>query len=586
MSDLDFSQEKTFEGIPVAPGIAHGTLYIHHSDDEVPPCIELTEADLPHEVQRFEAALIATRAQIIDMQQRIAVAIGAKDASIFDAHLLVVEDRTLIDEVLRTLEAKKLNVETIFLSVANRYSDTLSKIDDPYLRERAYDIHDVTRRVIRNLLGKTGRPLSSVDYPHIIAAQNLTPSDTALLNREFVLGFATEGGSKTSHTAIMARSLDIPAVAGLENFMGHLHEGQTILIDGYQGCVFINPTAATLEKYGRIEVQKEQVEERLSELRETLSTTLDGRRIVLSANIELTNDLPAVQESGAEGIGLYRTEFLYLNRTDYPTEEEQYEIYLKVARATLPHSVIIRTMDIGGDKFVGNERKEPNPFLGCRAIRLCLENVPVFKTQLRAILRASAVGNVRIMYPMISSLEELRKANAILLECKNELRGEGQAFGEKLDVGVMIEVPSAALCADLLAREVSFFSIGTNDLIQYTVAVDRVNEQIAHLYQPTHPAVLRLIKMVVRAAHSAGIWVGVCGEMAGDVSLTPLLLGLGIDELSASVPSVPRIKRAVQTLNQSECERLADHVLNFDTAQEILEVVEAHAREHYGELLG
>ncbi len=586
MRRTETSEEKIFVGIAVAPGIGQGPLYLHHADDEEPPCTDLLDEEIPNEVVRFEAALIATRAEIIEMQQKIAQAIGAKDASIFDAHLLVVEDRTLIDEVLKMLEAKKQNIEHIFLSVANRYSDTLSKIDDPYLRERAYDIHDVTRRVLRHLMGKSGRPLSTVKYPHIIAAQNLTPSDTALLNRDFVLGFATEGGSKTSHTAIMARSLDIPAVVGLDDFLPHLREGQTVLVDGYRGRVVINPSPATLEEYGQIETRKEAVEERLSHLRETLSTTQDGRRVVLSANMELIEDLPSVKESGSEGIGLYRTEFLYLNRLDYPTEEEQYEVYAKVAQTTLPHSVIIRTMDIGGDKFVGNERKEANPFLGCRAIRLSLDDVAVFKTQLRAILRASVSKNVRIMYPMISSLEELRQANAILEECKNALRGEGQDFDENIEVGVMIEVPSAALCADLLAREVRFFSIGTNDLIQYTIAVDRVNEHIAHLYQPTHPAVLRLIKMVVQAAHSAGIWVGVCGEMAGDVALTPLLLGLGIDELSASAPSVPRIKRAVQALNQSECERLVDELFTHETADTILAGVEAHARSRYEELFG
>ncbi|HEY5753481.1 MAG TPA: phosphoenolpyruvate--protein phosphotransferase [Chthoniobacterales bacterium] len=582
------SGEKIFEGLAVAPGIAQGVVYTYHTEDEELPDYTLEPHEIPGEIARFEAALIATRAQIIEMQQQIAEAIGATDASIFDAHLLVVEDRTLIDEVLKLLEKDRKNVEIIFQKVADRYSETLNRIDDPYLRERAADIHDVTRRVIRNLLGKGHRGLADVRHPHVLVAHNLTPSDTAMLNREFVLGFATDVGSKTSHTAIMARSLGIPAVAGLHNLNEHVKDGQLIIVDGYSGRVVLNPTPETLARFAQIEEDKEHVEEELETLRETLSTTRDGRHVVLAANIELLEDLPSVDEHGAEGIGLYRTEFLYLNRVEFPSEEEQYVVYEQVARATAPNDVVIRTMDLGGDKLLTeDEEKEPNPFLGCRAIRWSLENIDVFKTQLRAILRAaSACGNIKIMYPMISSLQEVRRANEILQECKNELRVEGTPFGESVDVGIMIEIPSAAIVADQLAREVKFFSIGTNDLIQYTVAVDRVNERIAHLYQPTHPAVIRLIKTVVDAAHSAAIWVGVCGEMAGEILLTPLLLGLGVDELSASAPLVPRVKRAVQRLEQSECEELVRKILQMDQPDAILEATEAVARSRYAELLG
>lgn len=582
------SGEKIFEGLAVAPGIAQGVVYAYHTEDEELPDYTLEPHEIPSEIARFEAALIATRAQIIEMQQQIAEAIGATDASIFDAHLLVVEDRTLIDEVLKLLEKERKNVEIIFQKVADRYSETLNRIDDPYLRERAADIHDVTRRVIRNLLGKGHRGLADVRHPHVLVAHNLTPSDTAMLNREFVLGFATDIGSKTSHTAIMARSLGIPAVAGLHNLSEHVKDGQFIIVDGYSGRVVLNPTPETLARFAQIEEDKEHVEEELETLRETLSTTRDGRHVVLAANIELLEDLPSVDEHGAEGIGLYRTEFLYLNRVEFPSEEEQYVVYEQVARATAPNDVVIRTMDLGGDKLLTeDEETEPNPFLGCRAIRWSLENIDVFKTQLRAILRAaSACGNIKIMYPMISSLQEIRRANEILEECKSELRVAGTPFGESVDVGIMIEIPSAAIVADQLAREVRFFSIGTNDLIQYTVAVDRVNERIAHLYQPTHPAVIRLIKTVVDAAHAAAIWVGVCGEMAGEILLTPLLLGLGVDELSASAPLVPRVKRAVQRLEQSECEELVRKILLMDQPEDILEATEAVARSRYAELLG
>src|SRR3984885_3267836 len=580
-------QEVRFQGIGVAPGIARGIVFLHHPDDEEPPRRKIDDEDIAKEIVRFESALIATRAQILEMQQRIAEAIGAKDASIFDAHLLVVEDRTLIDEVLRNLEREKFNVEFIFAEVANRYARTLSEIDDPYLRERAFDIHDVTRRVIRNLLGRSTKTMGNIALPQIVVAHNITPSDTATLNRQLVLGFATDVGSRTSHTAIMARSLSIPAVVGLKDISQRLRPGQHVLLDGTNGIVILNPTDQTLWEYGGIEIKLEHAEEVLASLRDTGSTTADGRHVILSANIELPEDVPLVVGAGAEGIGLYRTEFFFLNKNDLPSEEEQYVVYQAVAEAILPQSVIIRTLDLGGDKFLSHSHlpTELNPFLGCRAIRFCLERPDIFKAQLRAILRVSALGNVRIMFPMISGLSELLQAKEILESCKMELRAEGIPFKEDMELGIMIEVPSAALVAEALAREVSFFSIGTNDLIQYTIAVDRVNERIAHLYEPTHPAILRLIEMTVTAAHAQGIWVGVCGEMAGEITLTPLLLALGVDELSVSAGLVPRVKRAVQSLDTKECIRLLEETRGLASATDILAKCEEVARQHYAELL-
>ncbi len=579
--------EQRFHGVGVSPGIARGTVFVYRPEEATPEPEAVQEAGIPAEIQRFEAALLATRAQIMELQEKIVQSIGAKDASIFDAHLLVVEDRTLIDEVLRTLTRDKVNVEYVFKSVADRYAKTLSEIDDPYLRERALDIHDVTRRVINNLMGRGSRDLSTIKTPHILISHNLAPSDTAQLNRTLALGFATDIGSRTSHTAIMARSLCIPAVVGLHDISARLETGDHVLLDGYNGLVIVNPNDQTLWEYGELEIRKTAVEEKLTELRETSSTTLDGRHVILSANIELPEDAIHASESGAEGVGLYRTEFFYLNKVELPTEDEQYEAYRTVAEKVRPHGVIIRTLDLGGDKFMSslNMPEEINPFLGWRAIRFCLERVDIFKTQLRAILRASASGNVKIMYPMISGIEELREANAVLEECRVELRSESLAFNEEMEVGAMIEIPSAAIAADLLAKEVDFFSIGTNDLIQYSIAVDRLNEHIAHLYQPTHPAIIRLIRMTVEAGHAAGIWVGVCGEMASEISLTPLLVGLGVDELSTGAALVPRVKRAVQSLDYNVCRQLVEEIRDLDSAGEILARCDAVARSHYPELL-
>jgi phosphotransferase system enzyme I (PtsI) len=580
-------EEKRCQGVAAAPGIALAPIHVFsiESDDVVRYQIE--PGQVPDEIARFESGLIQTRAQILEMQQQIAEAIGAKDAGIFDAHLLVVEDQTLIDEVLRRLESDHCNVEYVFQEVANRYVDSLSKIDDPYLRERALDIQDVSRRVIRNLQGKTPRPFLGLNQPHILVAHNLTPSDTATMNREYVRGIALDLGSRTSHTAIMARSLGIPAVVGLRNATEILETGTPALIDGYHGLVIIHPTQATLREYEELEREKGALAARLTKLRETKSTTRDGRHLVLSANIELPDEVDAVLANGAEGVGLYRTEFLYLNQKNLPTEEEQLEVYRKVAQRVAPDPLIIRTLDLGGDKLSENIESgdELNPFLGWRAIRFCLENPGIFKAQLRAILRASTGANVKIMFPMISGLDEARRGLKMVEECKNELRGEGHAFDDHLEVGIMVEVPTAAIMADRLGREVDFFSIGTNDLIQYAVAIDRTNERVAHLYEPSHPSVVRLLKMVADAAHANNIWVGVCGEMAGEVLFTPLLLGLGMDELSASATVVPRVKSAVQGLSMSECQRLVEEVLELDTPSAILERCTAMAQKHYPELL-
>src|SRR5262252_7560619 len=589
MSGDNASKEIRFEGAGVSPGIARGQVHVVRDELDEVVRYRIALSQVADEISRFETALIQTRMQILEMQQRIAESIGAKDAAIFDAHLLVVEDRTLIDEVLRKLETDLCNVEWIFQEVATRYAETLNKIDDPYLRERALDIQDVTKRVIHNLQGKAPKTFLALAEPHILVAHNLTPSDTASMSRDKVLGIVTDLGSRTSHAAILARSLSIPAVLGLHDITAKLETGQHVLVDGSDGWLIVNPTPETLEHYKQIESRRARVAAQLKQLRETTSITRDGRHIVLSANIELPEDVDAVAANGAEGIGLYRTEFLYLNRETLPSEDEQYETYRKVAERVRPNPLIIRTFDLGGDKLaagVADIGDELNPFLGWRAIRFCLENQDIFKTQLRAILRASTVGNVKLMFPMISGLDEMRRAMAVLTECKQQLRSSKIEMAEKVEVGAMVEIPSAAICAGALAPEVDFLSIGTNDLIQYALAVDRVNEKVAYLYEPTHPAILRLLKMVADAAHANRIWVGVCAEMAGDAALVLLLLGLGVDELSASATLVPRVKRAVQSLTIPECRELVEETLKLNTASEILERCLQLADSRYGDLLG
>lgn len=580
------ASERIFQGVGVAPGIAEGKVMVHFQEEEAVPFLDLSESDLDAEVLRFEGALLTTRKELLELQERLSESAGAGDASIFDAHLLVLEDPSLIEEVNRTIRNEKHNAEFVFQGVAHRYIQTLSSIDDPYLRERALDLEDVARRIIRNLLGKSGLRLTGHDSSHIIVADELTPSDTATLNRGNVAGFITEKGSKTSHTAIMARALGIPAVVGLERICDDLQNGNVILVDGYSGKIYLNPSEETRAGYRKIAEEKEHIEEGLEILRERDSITLDGRHIILSANIELPEELADVTDCGAEGIGLYRTEFLYFNRSSPPDEEEQYRVYRQVAEGVAPHGVIIRTLDIGGDKPTEclDITHEENPFLGCRAIRFCLRNPEIFKTQLRAILRAGAHGSLRMMFPMISGLEELLHAKALLAEAIQELKDRGEIFHEEMELGIMIEVPSAALIADVLAREVKFFSVGTNDLLQYLMAVDRGNERISHLHDPANPAVVRILKSVIDAAHAAGIWVGVCGELAGDIEFTPLLIGLGVDELSASAVLVPRIKRAIRSLDLPACQEIVAQALTGEQAAKIYARTTGLARSRYAEL--
>ncbi len=576
------SGERIFRGIPVSPGVCRGRVLVFGKPpDDLVPERHVAESELPEQVQRLEQALVETRRKILEVQRQVNQGVGAKDASIFDAHLLVLEDPTLIDAVNSVIAEERVTAEFAFQRVANQYAKTLSAIEDEYLRERAADMRDVATRVLNNLMGRDEEiDLGHLKEPCIIISHDLTPTRTALLDKKMVLGFGTDIGSKTSHTAIMARSMRIPAVVGLQKASRELRSGEQVLLDGYNGQIITNPTDQTLFEYGQLVRKRVSLEEKLREVREQPAVTLDGAGVVLSANVEQPSDTEGVLASGAAGVGLFRTEYLFINRETLPTEAEQYEAYRQVAAALKPQPVIIRTLDLGGDKFLSHLQvpQEMNPFLGWRAIRFCLQEREIFRNQLRAILRASAAGNVKIMYPMISCLDELNQANALVEVCKGELRDENIPFDEHLETGAMIEIPSAALAASSLAKRVKFFSIGTNDLIQYTLAVDRLNEKIAHLYEPTNPAILRLIKMTVEAGHQHGIWVGVCGEMAGDPLLTPLLLGLGVNELSVAPPSVPQIKYLIRRLKLAEVKVLAEFALECESGAEILARCEAHVR--------
>ena len=561
--------ETRYEGLAVSPGIAWGPIVFLFADEQLVRKRRIRPEDVPGELTRFEAALLKTRQQITAIHNQMAASIGETDASIFDAHILSLEDSSLIESVKEQVNSRLVNVDFAYEHVVQIYTRKMRELDDDYFRERAGDFLDVSRRVLRNLQGKAQAELHNLDTPSIVLAHDLSPSDTAGLDRKLVLGIVTEAGSRTSHSAIMARSLNLPAVVGIKGLIGKIEPGIEVLIDGYEGLFIVSPSEQTKADYGKREVEHDVVEAKLDELRETLPVTLDQRRIILAANVEIPEDLPLIKEHGAEGIGLLRTEYLFLNEDEFPSEDKQTEIYTQMAKASLPHHVIIRTLDVGGDKkrpHLGIDQ-ELNPFLGFRGIRYSLARPELFRTQLRAICRANTDANVRVMFPMVSDVSEVKEACAMLEEERLKLVSEGVKQPDKIDCGVMIEVPSAALTADVIAPHVAFFSIGSNDLIQYTLAIDRGNEKVSHMYQPAHPAVLRLLQTVVEAAHRNNIWVGVCGEMASDPVLMPMLVGLGIDELSAGPASIPRIKKAIQSLNYDETRELVSRFVRSETAE-------------------
>ncbi len=563
---------KHIKGIAASPGIVIGKAYVIDSEEMVIPQRVIKESAIPKEITRFQDALTETRAEIQSIRDKISKELGKEHGEIFNAHLMVLEDRSIIEEVMERIKKEKHNTEFIFSQVLRRYVQSFLKIDDEYLRERVSDINDVGRRVMRHLVGDQRASLSELKEKVIVVAYDLAPSDTAVMHRKNVIGFATDIGGRTSHTAIMAKSLEIPAVVGLEHATRYIKMGDTIVVDGIQGAVVINPGAEELQKYKKEIAKHAEFNRGLKRFKDLDCVTLDGRRLELAANIELPEETPAVLSHGADGIGLYRTEFLYMNRPDLPNEEEQYYAYKKVVTAMSPKPVILRTFDLGGDKFLSHLEMphEMNPFLGWRAIRFCLASPAIFKTQLRAILRASAHGKLRMMYPMISGVAEVKQANKLLEEAKSELRVKKIAFDEKMEVGAMIEIPSAALTCDIIAQEVDFFSIGTNDLIQYSLAVDRINERIAYLYEPSHPAVLRLLKTIIDAGHENGIWVGICGEMSGDPIFTPVLLGMGMDEISTSPVMVPEIKKIVRSISYTEAQEIAKYVLTLKSGQDVV----------------
>ena len=577
---------QVFRGIGVSPGIAVGKALVIEVRRPRAKRLVVDPARIPLEASRLSQALDVSRRQILEIQERIAKEVGTQYARIFDAHLLILEDRSLVEEAMTLIRDHRVNAEYAVQEVLEPVRQAFSRVEDGYLRERRSDVDDVGDRVLRNLLGqRAGLPLEVMPGETIVFAHDLGPSDTVQLHKEEILGLATETGGRTSHSAIMARSLEIPAVVGVEEVCARVRNHETVILDGAEGVVILAPDRETLARYHARKQQLEYVGRTLHKLGGMPAETQDGYRVRITANIEFPEELPAVRSHGAEGIGLYRTEFVYLNRPDLPTEEEHVAVYRAVAAEIHPHPTIIRTLDFGGDKLASAVQlaEKENPSLGLRAIRLCLHRPDLFRTQLRAILRASAFGTLRIMYPMISGVAELRAATTILEDVKSELRRQGVAFDPEIQVGAMIEIPSAAVTADLLAREVDFFSVGTNDLIQYALAIDRINEQVAYLYEPLHPAVLRMLRNVVSAAHNEGIWVSMCGEMAGDPRYGLVLVGLGFDELSMTPASIPMMKRIVRSVTYGQAAELTQKLFGCATAQEVEEALLQEMRARFPE---
>lgn len=579
--------EVIYEGIPASPGIAIAPVHVIARGFSPPEVYEIAEDEVEREQERFRQALEITKRQLIELQSRLEDLSGDNESGIFEAHVMILEDKSVLSRVLKAIPGRLQNAEYAYYAVMQNFLEAMRRIPDPYLRERTADIEDVAQRVLRNFSTEGDTRTLGPEDQHVLVAYDLAPSDTASMNRRHVLGFATEQGSVNSHTAILARAFGIPAVVGLDGAVIDIIALTPSILDGYTGKLILHPSPETLERYRNLTLAKERVRNSLDALSGVATDTTDGRSLKVSANIEIIDELPPVKRSGAKGIGLYRTEFLLLNGEEMPDEKRQAEVYSKVAAEMAPHTVIIRTLDAGGDKLPVEPLTdpEPNPFLGWRGIRVSLARPAMFREQVRAVLRASAYGKVAIMFPMISGLAEVRRSRDMVNHCMDELANEGVPFDRNLPVGIMIEVPAAAICADLLAPEVDFFSIGTNDLIQYTVAADRVNPHVADLYRPTHPAVIRLIKRTIDAARDNGIWTGICGEMAGDIRLTPLLLGLGVEELSVGPQQVPRVGQAIRSLSYAECAAMSEEALRNLRSQGILDLSMDLALKYYGELL-
>lgn len=568
------------EGIIASPGIAIAKAFVY---DKVEVEVAEKKVDDPAaEVARLQDALGKSKEQILKIKEKAARDLGEEEAEIFEAHAMVLDDPEFVDSITAEINTNGINAEFAVKTVTDRFFEMFDMMDDPYFSARAADIRDVGTRVLNNVMGVENVDISCLDEDTIIVADDLAPSDTAQMDKARVKGFATNIGSRTSHTAIMARSLEIPAVLGLGDITAAVKNGDTVVVDGLKGQAVINPTDDELAAYQKQQEDYQAYIRELAELKELEAVTTDGHKVELVGNIGSPNDTDGVHKNGGRGVGLYRTEFLYMNSDTMPDEEKQYEAYKAVVESFDGDPVIIRTLDIGGDKklpYLPLE-EEMNPFLGFRAIRLCFREVDMFKTQLRAILRASAFGNALIMFPMISGVSEVRQAKGILAECMKELDEKGQAYDKNIRVGVMIEIPSAAVTSDIIAREVDFFSIGTNDLCQYTLAVDRMNQEVSYLYNPLHPAILRLVKTVIDASHARdGLFTGMCGEMAGDPMATLILLGLGMDEFSMSASSIPQVKKIIRSVSYEDAKAIAEKALNLETGEEVREMVQAKIDE-------
>jgi phosphotransferase system enzyme I (PtsI) len=579
------SNNRRFKGVGASPGIAIGCVRVTDRSRVAVSEEYLLPADIPVEVSRFMEALDQAREELRGIRTQLSDERGPEHLYVIDTHLMMLEDSMFQHEAVSLIESEGINAEWALKKAIQKFRDFFAAIEDDYLRERAGDIEIVGERVLRRLVGKQHEPLSAVPDKALVVAHDLSPADILQIDKGKVIGFVTDLGGKTSHSAILARALEIPAVVGLERITVEVADGEAMIIDGSAGVVIINPDQETFRDYLQRKLHYEYIEEELAKLRDLPAVTTDGYRVSLKGNVEFSEEIPSLKGHGGEGIGLYRTEMLFFNRVLLPGEDEQFAVYSSIVREMSPQPVTIRTLDVGGDKFVAdlNLADELNPALGLRAIRLSLRQPETFKPQLRAILRASALGKVRIFFPMISGIGEIREVKRLLDEAKAELRTEGLPFDEAIEIGIMIEIPSAVIIADLLAREVDFFSVGTNDLIQYSLAIDRTNEHLAHLNEPLHPAVLRSLKMVVEAAHAAGIDACICGEMAGEPDYLPILLGLGFDELSMNAISIPRVKRILRRCSKVEAEALVARALEFRTAQEIETFLKGEITAHYAE---